>query len=399
MLKKSLVSLSAIMLVTVLCFSCKSCFPDPDPVVDKVTLALNDAITALNQNSSDWQRILTECINKLPPEVQSTIKVEVSNVLSRGIAASGSEFRCNTDFIGNRMKYALEAIKSQYLGSPIPAQPPQLCSVIPLAVDLALVPERINVVEFYGYDFDHGDTKVLLDDGARQVDVTSYLNKPTHYHMTLNIGANGVKFSENSTQIIVNTGNDLLATIAVIQKPVPICQTQVVRVTPGSVDFIPPRVRGDAEFDGHGPKVFCLVSVKNNRSTIDANIYMRAKEVDDRGRPKKDYTTAEGNKSLRVYTAPSGWVVNKLLISPDNSITYTDSNHEQDIFTTGAGGPVNRFEFTGDTAGDDAGIDTKVRVVFNNFQIELKQTGACITRETVRTLRLQKNIRTMIIER
>jgi hypothetical protein len=45
--------------------------------------------------------------------------------------------------------------------------------------------------------------------------------------------------------------------------------------------------------------------------------------------------------------------------------SYTDVNHEDDELALGAGGLVERFICTGDTAGPEAGTRTGVVVHFN----------------------------------
>src|SRR5215813_10749032 len=43
--------------------------------------ALNDAITALQSQSSDWQQVLKDTIGKLTKDAQSTLRSEISNLL------------------------------------------------------------------------------------------------------------------------------------------------------------------------------------------------------------------------------------------------------------------------------------------------------------------------------
>src|SRR4030042_2306608 len=121
--------------------------------------AIDNAITALNQNSSEWQDIMNSLIadlQDLDSELASLISVELQDLLDRGIAVVGAEFRCNVDFIGNRMRNALIRIKNRNFGSDdvVPSLTPFVCNVVPSTVDRILIPDRLNVLEFYGYDFD-----------------------------------------------------------------------------------------------------------------------------------------------------------------------------------------------------------------------------------------------------
>ena len=62
---------------------------------------------------------------------------------------------------------------------------------------------------------------------------------------------------------------------------------------------------------------------------------------------------------------------------------YRDSDHNIDTFNMGSGGPVQRFDFVGDTGGDEAGTETKVDVTFNRLTAELVETGDCISSRAV----------------
>src|SRR5688500_9952238 len=117
-----------------------------EDVGQQVTTALDQAINAIDAQSNNWQAVLTELVSDLPAEVQSTVTNEVTNLMQRGIAATGAEVRCDTDFFANRMKQGLLSIKLAFLGgTPLPVEP-QLCSVVPLAIDMNLEPERRNKI-------------------------------------------------------------------------------------------------------------------------------------------------------------------------------------------------------------------------------------------------------------
>jgi len=188
---------------------------------DKLVAATDRAIQALQQESADWRKVLQETRDKMTGAAQSTIRNEIDNVLSRAIAASGAEFRCNYDFIRKRVIYDLTRIKMQLLKQPVPAKEPALCSLVPLSVDASWVPSRLNTLTFYGYDFDTTPIQVLLQDGNRYLDVSQHLDKPTHYHMTLNLGANGVSLSQNSKRFVLKWNSQEISSVGIIQPPPP----------------------------------------------------------------------------------------------------------------------------------------------------------------------------------
>jgi hypothetical protein len=88
------------------------------------------------------------------------------------------------------------------LKQPIPDKEPALCNIVPLAIDASLVPDRLRWLEFYGYDFDTTPIQVFLQDTDYRYDVSQFLQMPTHYHLTLNLGSTGVPISPKSQKLI-----------------------------------------------------------------------------------------------------------------------------------------------------------------------------------------------------
>ena len=122
--------------------------------------------------------------------------------------------------------------------------------------------------------------------------------------------------------------------------------------------YIPPRVGGDAEFDGHGPSVSLQVELSVfNGNELWAAVYMDALET------KSNWTHASGTAWYRLYTASSP------IVDVDGPIsfshTYTDTDHAHDIFTFAPENLVNKLDYVGDTKGNEAGTKTGVRVYFN----------------------------------
>jgi hypothetical protein len=229
-----------------------------DIAVTRTAAILDEGIVGLQNNSADWQKVLKETESKLTSETQSTIRNEVSDLLYRGIAATSAEFRCDTDFVVNRVRLGLIRIKADLLGEPVPPLEPQLCSVVPLAVDRTLVAQgRLNHLELYGYDLDAGPIQVLLQSGDEQLDVSNMVSRPTHYHMTLTLGGStGVPITRTSQRLIIKWADHELSTISVIQPETPLCKKQVVTYQPSATHFIPPRVDTGCDEDAQnsGPE-------------------------------------------------------------------------------------------------------------------------------------------------
>ncbi|HEY3080087.1 MAG TPA: hypothetical protein VGM69_09290, partial [Chloroflexota bacterium] len=277
------------------------------PVVgqtDKAIATLDDAIRALENASADWQQILQDTVAGLEQAGQRTIRDEVSDLLNRGIGAAGSEFRCNADFVRNRMRQELMRIKARLLGGDLPVLEPVFCDVVPLAIDRARVPASLNRVDFFGYDLDKQGLQVLLvRANGSSTDVTDRLDRPTHYHMTLNLGANGAQLGPDSQRFLMKWQDRELGTIGIIQPTTPVCQARRITFSPNPVTFVPPHTKGDREFNGHGPNVGVGVTLLNRRTHVEAKIEMTATET------RSDWTTASGSVVERIYPGESGWEV------------------------------------------------------------------------------------------
>src|SRR5947209_19169609 len=91
---------------------------------------------------------------------------------------------CSSDL--SRARDVLLRLRARILGGNYPETEPALCSVVPLGVDLALDASRRNLLEYYGYDFDNYALQALLVNSGGTVDVSTKLDRPTPYHMTLN---------------------------------------------------------------------------------------------------------------------------------------------------------------------------------------------------------------------
>lgn len=402
-MKTSQISIILMLLLLLFLHGCgiKSCKKDitdtAKDITTEVVSVLDRGIAELSVASADWQDILNRVINDLPDEVQSTITNEVTNLLNRGIAATGAEIRCNVDFIRNRMKQALQRIKAKFLGADIPPLEPQLCNVVPLAVDMALEPNRRNKIEFYGYDFDMTDIQVIHVTGSSQVDVSGYLDQPTHYHMTLNLGGSGVPLNNMSKRLILRWNNRNISTIAIIQPSPDICETKFDNFRPSNVTVMPQHAtkpgkkRGDREFDGHGPYMYCSVKLINTGNGINARIYVVASET------KSDWTYGKKIQTIPIYNADPGYVIENIVTPNYASFSYTDNDHSLDEFA--GSGPVQKFIFNGDGSGKDIEVHTKVTIQFNPIRVQLKESGDCVSTTTLRSLEKSGIISTKLIRK
>ena len=338
--------------------------------IDKAVAVLDEGIFKLDNANADWQQILEETRDKLTDSTQSTIRNEVSNTLSRGIAASGVEFRCDTDFIRTRVRQDLIRIRASLLKETPPPVIPALCQVVPSQVDLNLEPARRPVIGYYGYDFDTEmrPSVFLMNENGALANVSQFLSITHHYQMTLNTGGNGVPLKLGDKALILKWKDLTLSEVPIIGTK---CVVKTDRTQRTQATLIPDHERGDADFGGNGPKVVVWANAVNHQRYITGFIYMKATET------KEDWTTVEGfTDNVILYRAPLGYIIKDINVQPDD-FTYTDSNHDPDKFDRGLG-LVQRYEIVGDTDGDEAGTETGVTVYFNPFEVTLQQVSDCI---------------------
>ncbi|MER2514572.1 MAG: hypothetical protein ABTQ25_19550 [Nitrosomonas ureae] len=363
-------------------------------VAGDTVATLDNAIDALDRNSASWQSVLQDTTTKLTDEAQSTVRNEVSDLLNRSVAATGNELRCNVDFIGARVRQALARIRARLLHQEIPPVEPALCHVVPAAVDMALDSNRRNKLEFFGYDFDTTPIKVTLHNKSGVLDVSSKLDRLTHYHMTLNLGANGVPVSSASDRLTLEWQSRPISSIAVIQPATPVCEEKPETYERNTyLSFTPPHTRGDKEFSGHGPEVWANARWSNEGTHVNFRLWMKAQET------RSDWTTAEGERTEIYYTPPPGWRIDSIANSLESTAHYIDTDHNDDRQGGGPNGPVKEFKFRGDRSGDDAGSYTGVDVTFNPLVMKLVKVADCAPASAIKSLQIKDLIAPSTIKR
>jgi len=133
----------------------------------------------------------------------------------------------------------------------------------------------------------------------------------------------------------------------------------VTRVPPNG-QFIPPHVgEGDTEFNGHGPDVDATAALGGfGTRNLTVSLCMDAIET------RSDFTHASGcSGSFVIFTAPPGECVQSVSRETFDELVYRDTNVNIDVFgPQNAASFVQRWESTGDTRGEDAGVKTGVDI-------------------------------------
>ena len=373
LIKKCVRNASLILVVVFLSLGAGPC--DFTPEIQKMISVMEDAINELNENSTEWQMIMNRLIDDLETiddVTASLIRVEVQNLLDRGIAVLGTEFRCNYDFIGNRMRDDLIRLRNAFFGErfgtiPVPPKVPYVCQTVPSIIDRIHIPGDLDVLEYFGYDFDLDCTTLFLEkaDGIRE-DISFYMDLPTHYHMTVDLGPSGVELTSQDTKFILTCESEDLSVVRIQQGT-----TELVTFNPGIKSFIPPHTNGDCHY-GTYLDVWCTVtlSLVNNATQVKSTIWMKAMETTG------DSTTVEGEDPHIIYSAPPGKQITRFTGGTQDSIEYQDSDIDWDEFKMTTYGPANEIHIMGRGPYDaahpcEAGSITEVVVYYNSIEIEI----------------------------
>jgi len=357
-----------------------------DEITDKIadtatstTAILEDAIGNLDRNSADWQSVLQSTVGQLSDTASDTAS-QVDGILNRTVAATGAEMRCSADFLGQRVKEQLRNVLARLKGESPKLLRPHICTTTPDNVAVDKVPDPLTHISFSGYNFDiNAKLKAYVQrvDGTKR-DITSKLNMPTHYSMTLPFGTTGATLGSRDQRILVTWNNDPLITVGITQPEIPACEEKEVSFTPSNITFTPNRhTDGDREFAGHGPRVTGSVRLVEELSgsgtarKVRVLVRLKARET------KKDWTTVEGEKYYDVFSFPAGYkIVQRLTPSATtSSFEYTDNNHRDDSINPGQG-PARKLVITGDSKGKDVG-KVKAVVHFNQVRYKIRQATNC----------------------
>ena len=182
-----------------------------------------------------------------------------------------------------------------------------------------------------------------------------------------------------SITFMVATGLGLVVTPAAASSAIPSTNFTIsamaqdvtipARRVPSEFRFVPPHIRGDRDFAGHGPDITVRATLVISRKTVNVDLDMRARET------RSDWTTASGSRSYLIYTAPSARCIQGANIGTFDRLNYRDNDHEVDIIPgQDAHSFINKYSVVGDTKGNESGTRTGVAVDTKRFTL---RTVAC----------------------
>lgn len=132
--------------------------------------------------------------------------------------------------------------------------------------------------------------------------------------------------------------------------------------------FWPTHTQGDCDFDGHGPDVWmdAVLWMTSDRTRLVVNTHMKARET------TSDWSTAEGNWQLVVWTAPSNAIIEATPAVTELHVYYRGTDH---AYHTTVANDLGFFYWLGDTDGNDICNttldDTNMHFFLKPFQVRL----------------------------
>ncbi len=301
--------------------------------IDNAEKIISDALTDLNDNSRQWQTVLRETESKLTEDAQSTIKNEVSNTLNRAIATAGTEFRCNADFVRDRVKAELQRILDNIRNKTSKIPEPVFCQVIPNNIDMNLDETRRNKIDISGYNFDKVNqlsVKVLDLNGNIIADNGSqHLNRVTHYNMVLNLSSNGLRLNNQAKSIVLYFENREISRISIQQPPLPCTIFTERDLNPVTESFLiePPFVTNDDQeftcgrfrldqckvqlsLGNAGQEVVATFNIQGEECCHDTGLFDGCKCSGFSGNCHTRIATSE---TRTIFRAPAGFKINAIL--------------------------------------------------------------------------------------
>ncbi|HYX71857.1 MAG TPA: hypothetical protein VE732_03745 [Nitrososphaera sp.] len=350
--------------------------------VDNAVSVIDEGITTIDQDSTKWQATIQEISDKLPKDIQSTIRNEMDQLVARSIARGGVEFRCNTDFLGQRATLGLKRIKALLLKQQPEPIKPSFCQVSPEALILNAPNSSRQTILIAGYDMDQVDNsgqplRVLLfsDKNGAKVNLDEgRIGRTTHYLIALNVaGADFEKLLRDKkiSKIKISWGDSSAGLPEVLVVPREAQTMTKPNVVFGPVTYTPPKTGGDADFNSkpdHPMEYKVKGESKIDGSKIMVHVYMMGAES------QSDWTKVEGwGPWQTAYTAPPGWKIKSVRPIGISETTGSTASHSKILAHLSQGEAVNKFEIFGDTEGNDAGIYTRVTAYFTPVTIELEE--------------------------
>jgi hypothetical protein len=285
-------------------------------LLNSTTGALDKALGELNREGANITSVLQNAVHEVTDKTLEGVRVQLKDTLDRVVASSGAQLRCSSEFLLDRTRTALSALRVQVLGfknvaqfkdTKPPPRMPHICQIAPVPLEKEFIRNGSRpFVDIGGYDFDvRPSLSVLLESsGGSMQDVSSSLAKVTPFQLTINLGANGIGpavSTASSSALLLRWKGEEVGKISLIEPATKVCEVKDVTVAPQPHSFAPPHGGGDANWGRtgeNGPLVrLDVITRPEGSNTVRAGIYADLRE--DGG----DDTTAAGYEHVTLFMA------------------------------------------------------------------------------------------------
>lgn len=143
------------------------------------------------------------------------------------------------------------------------------------------------------------------------------------------------------------------------------------------ITFAPPRIRGDDEFDGHGPKIQIQTQVIADRTVLRPVVLAKFEEWDvEKNEPKVDFTTFDGEREefggVDISQKHPGFIIDAILSDSRDTLETIDLPLTADqTIVLDSDELVQAYTVRGDSDGDD---QPSVILSFNPVRLRLQPT-------------------------
>lgn len=328
---------------------------------------LEEAVNALAYPAVDYRQVLRRAAARLPGDRLEAARTGIVTFLERA-PAEAADFRCNAEFMRDRARRELWRLKDVLMNwNPQPVEP-QVCHAVPIAIDPA---RPMPTLDIYGYDFDQVPLELfVMDNQGYFREVTTALTKKNRYHLTVDLGTTGVRFSADSQALVVVWGHLVRYSIPLIQPATPLCPSVIEVIPPGkAIAYAPPLIARASRLDEAKAGVLANAALDYESNKVDATVCVTA-----RGR-----TAVSGCAVEYVYTSDSDrsieWVFGELQAGIAHAF---DSGHEVSV----AGlrrSPVAEWEFKGFAANAPPDAEPRITARLHELRVVSTQPEKCIS--------------------
>jgi hypothetical protein len=173
--------------------------PIPDVIqtsADKAATIIENGMTTADFNSDQWRAEVDKIATQLDA-VEPQAANDVRDILAKTVATTGTEFRCDTDFVHERVRQDLQRIADKLRKKQTTPPIPAFCQFTPPGgIDMKYRPAFVT---FYGYDFKYREanssvpggytetkqvkTYLVSDEG--EIPLDQWTDFITHYELTV----------------------------------------------------------------------------------------------------------------------------------------------------------------------------------------------------------------------